>query len=322
MLTSSRSVSPEITSVPPVVTSDPSESQSVSSKNASHQAPLQVFEGHEDDVNCVCFYYLDENKLVTGSDDKTLRIWDRTTGAVQVLHGHTDIVRGMDVSRDGKMTVVSGSNDRTVRIWNRELGEKMHVFEGHEDSVLSMQFSADSSRVVSGSHDGTVRVWSVETGELAFEPIKCHGEVYCVRYSPSGDRIASGAKSVQIWNAETGSGIVSIRNSSVLSLAWTIDGTHVIGGCEGEVRIWNSHNGEKLRTWKVYDKWIKLSLSPTGTHVATSCWNDNTAFVFDISTGEQIAAFKHNEIVQAIAYSPSGQSIATGCKDKKVYLWE
>ncbi|KAF8834473.1 WD40 repeat-like protein [Paxillus ammoniavirescens] len=318
MLTSSRSGSPEITNIPPVVKS--TSSQSVSSKKANHQVPMQIFEGHEGLVRCVRFCP-DEDKLITGSSDKTLRIWNRTTGAVEVLRGHSGTVWDVDVSWDGKM-IVSGSRNETVRIWNRESGEMMHVLEGHEDEVMSVQFSLDSSRVVSGSDDKTVRVSSVETGELAFEPIKCHGYVYCVRYSPSGDRIASGADSVQIWNAETGSGIISIRNSSVNSVAWTTEGTYVIGGCEGEVAIWNSHTGEQLRTWKAHDKWITLSLPPSGSHLATSNWNDKTAFVFDVSTGEQIAKLKHSVNVNKIAYSPSGKSIATGCPDAKVYLWE
>ncbi|KIJ08256.1 hypothetical protein PAXINDRAFT_18597, partial [Paxillus involutus ATCC 200175] len=68
--------------------------------------------------------------------------------------------------------------------------------------------------------------------------------------------------------------------------------------------------------------WIELSLSPSGSHLATSAWNDNTAFVFDVSTGEQIAALKHSTNVNGISYPPSGKFIATGCDDKKVYLWE
>ncbi|KAF8838832.1 WD40 repeat-like protein, partial [Paxillus ammoniavirescens] len=200
--------------------------------------------GHEAWVNCVRFCP-GEDKLVSGSIDNTLRIWDRTTGAVEVLRGHSGSVWDVDASRDGKM-IASGSGDKTVRIWNQETGETMHIFEGHEKEVMSVQFSPDSRRIVSGSWDSTVRVWSVETGELAFEPIECDSFVWCVRYSPSGDRIASGASSVQVWNAETGSGIVSIRNSKVtISVAWTVDEIHVIGGhAKGEVTIWNSHTGE------------------------------------------------------------------------------
>ncbi|KAF8842652.1 WD40 repeat-like protein [Paxillus ammoniavirescens] len=321
MSTSSRSVSSESANVPSVAAA-PS-SQPMSSDKASDRVPVQVFKGDEDWVTCVCFYP-DESKLVSGTYNGILRIWDRKTGAVEVLKGHTDMVWDVDVSRDGKL-VVSGSNDKTVRIWNGESGETMHVFKGHKNTVMSVEFSRDSTRVVSGCRDGTVRVWSVETGELAFEPIECRGWVSCARYSPSGDRIASGGRSIQIWNAETGSGILSIQNSFVTSLVWTADGMYVIGGHSRNITIWNSHNGERLRTWKVHNQsgYIStLSLSPAGTHLASANWSEKLAFVWDISTGEQVAAFKHSQNSKGIAYSPSGKFIATGCNDKKVYVWE
>ncbi|KAF8838838.1 WD40 repeat-like protein [Paxillus ammoniavirescens] len=145
MLTSSRAVPAETTSVPPVVMS--TSSQSVASKSASDPVPVQVFEGHEDWVICLRFCP-DEDKLVTGSGDNTLRVWNRPTGAVEVLRGHDFSVWDIDVSWDGKM-VVSRSADKTVRIWGRESGETMLVFQGHKYWVESVQFSADASRVVS-----------------------------------------------------------------------------------------------------------------------------------------------------------------------------
>ncbi|KIJ12431.1 hypothetical protein PAXINDRAFT_101239 [Paxillus involutus ATCC 200175] len=89
------------------------------------------------------------------------------------------------------------------------------------------------------------------------------------------------------------------------------------------VIIWNSHNGEQLRTWKAHDdNWTKLSLSPTGTQLATSAWFESMALVFDIATGGQVAALPHHNNVPTIAYSPSGRFIAIGSKDHKVYVWE
>ncbi|KIJ10301.1 hypothetical protein PAXINDRAFT_26081, partial [Paxillus involutus ATCC 200175] len=277
---------------------------------------------HNEWVRCACFYP-GGNKLVSGSDDETLRIWDRKTGAVEVLSGHTGWVQDVDVSQDGKM-VISGSWDKTVRIWNGDSGEMMRVFEGHEDWVCSVRFSPNSTRVVSGSFDHTVRVWSVETGDLAFKPIKCRGWAACVRYSPSGDRIASGGtlSGIQIWHAETGAAVLSIRDSTVWSLAWTPDGTNVVGGRKDNITIWNSHSGERLRTWKAHNNWIRqLCLSPNGAHLATCGQNDKTAFVFNLLTGEQVTTLKHDGYVKTITYSPSGQHLAAACK-RKVCLWE
>ncbi|KAF9233507.1 WD40-repeat-containing domain protein [Melanogaster broomeanus] len=291
----------------------PTSPQSGSMENVSHRLPVQVFEGHKSSAACVCFYP-DENKLVSGSHDNTLCIWDRGTGAMEVLSGHTGAVYEVDVSRDGKM-VVSGSADTTVRVWDGESGQTMHVFEGHRDWVHSVQFSPDSSRVV-----------SLQTGKLPFEPIQCDGIVQCVRFSPSGDRIASGTgDTIQIWDAATGNAVQTIEYSWVHSLAWTPDSDHIVGGREGDVVIWNSCTGERLRTWKPhnFNDWIRLSLSPAGAHLATHLIHgtEKTVLVFDVSTGQQVAAFEHDGAVEGIAYSPSGRFIATVC-DTKVYLWE
>ncbi|KIJ12104.1 hypothetical protein PAXINDRAFT_83394, partial [Paxillus involutus ATCC 200175] len=229
-------------------------------------------------------------------NDNTAFVFDVSTGEQIAALKHSTNVNGISYPPSGKF-IATGCDDKKVYLWEAPA-------EDPQPKVATRNFT---SGTITKQRKGTRR---------------CHGKVYCVRYSPSGDRIASGADSVQIWNAETGSGILSIRNSSVYSVAWTADGTHVIGGREAEVTIWNSHSGEQLRTWKAHnDNWITLSLSPSGTHLATFNCTD-TAFVFDVSTGEQITALKHSVDVYGIAYSPSGQFIATGCDDKKVYLWE
>ncbi|KAF8839126.1 WD40 repeat-like protein [Paxillus ammoniavirescens] len=322
MHASSRSASPDSPRVSSVVPSAPSQLAPPENRTL----PVQVFEGHGSSVTCASFFP-DENKLVSGSDDGTLRIWDRKTGGIEVLKGHTGPVCEVDVSPDGSM-VVSGSHDKTVRIFKMESGNTVQVLEGHEGWVRSVEFSWDSRRVASGSWDGTLRVWSVETGNLAFKPIECSGSVWCVRYSPtSGDRIASGANSVQIWNAETGIGILEISNLNFIttSLAWTVDDTHLIVRDLGNITIWNSQNGEQLRTWNVRDTTyasIRLSLSPTQTHLVTRDGSQTAFEVFDISTGVRVATLEHDQNVDGVAYSPSGNFIATGCEDNKVYLWE
>jgi WD40 repeat protein len=325
---SSRSVSQEVASVPPIVNMSASSQSVPSESDPSRRVAVQVLVGHENPVYCACFYP-GENKLVTGSGDRTLRIWDWRTGVVvEVLSGHTGEVSEVDVSRDGKM-IVSGSRDSTVRIWDGESGEMMRVLKAHENpsGVVSVQFSPDGSRVVSGSCDGRVQVWSMETGELVLEcgPASYGGA--CVRYSPDGDRIAFAARTIQIWDANTGVLGLEFRNSDVHSLAWTADGTQIIGGRKGSVTLWDSHNGERLHTWgAVHDVngRISLSLSSSATHLATSDWGEKTAFVFNISTarGERIANLEHDQPVFGIATSPSGQLVATGCHDNRVYLWK
>jgi WD40 repeat protein len=77
-------------------------------------------EGHTEPVNSVAFSQ-DGKRIVSGSDDKTIRIWDSETGDVILgpLEGHTSWVNSVAFSQDGKH-IVSGSYDQTVRVWDSE----------------------------------------------------------------------------------------------------------------------------------------------------------------------------------------------------------
>ncbi|KAL0957195.1 hypothetical protein HGRIS_003287 [Hohenbuehelia grisea] len=61
----------------------------------------------------------DGTRIVSGSTDQTIRIWDATTGEQvgEALSGHDDWVRSVAFSRDGTR-IVSGSDDLTIRIWD------------------------------------------------------------------------------------------------------------------------------------------------------------------------------------------------------------
>jgi WD40 repeat protein len=106
----------------------------------------------------------DGKRVVSGSDDKTVRVWDLASGRCEAtLEGHGDRVCSVAVSPDGKR-VVSGSGDKTVRVWDLASGRCEATLEGHGDMVCSVAVSPDGKRVVSGSDDKTVRVWDLASG--------------------------------------------------------------------------------------------------------------------------------------------------------------
>ncbi|KAE9383221.1 WD40 repeat-like protein [Gymnopus androsaceus JB14] len=154
-------------------------------------------------------YSPDGKQIVSGSRDKTVRIWSAETGLPigEPLRGHTNSVLSVVYSPDGKQ-IVSGSADKTVRIWSAETGLPIgELLREHMDSVMSVAYSPDGKQIVSGSTDKTVRIWNAETGLAIGEPLKGHTDlVLSVAYSPDGKHIISGStdKTVRIWSAETG----------------------------------------------------------------------------------------------------------------------
>ncbi|KAG8807414.1 POC1 centriolar protein A [Serendipita sp. 400] len=166
-----------------------------------------IWAGHASNVYSVA-YSLDGRYVVSGSSDKTIRIWDTETGAPvgEPLQGHTGLVQSVAYSLDGRY-VVSGSGDKTIRIWDTETGAPVgEPLMGHTDRVWSVAYSPDGRYVVSGSHDKTIRIWDTETGASVGEPLMGHTDrVWSVAYSPDGRYVVSGSsdKTVRIWNTQT-----------------------------------------------------------------------------------------------------------------------
>jgi WD40 repeat protein len=137
----------------------------ISERNDGWQTGMSILYGHTSPVNSVAFSY-DGLRIVSGSDDETVRIWDAVSGTIQhTLKGHTGWVSSVAFSFDG-LRIVSGSHDDTVRIWDAVSGTIQYTMEGHTDYVTSVTFSSDGLRIVSGSHDHTVRIWDAVSGTI------------------------------------------------------------------------------------------------------------------------------------------------------------
>ena len=119
----------------------------------------------------------DNRFVAAGSLDKSVRIWDVSTGQfverTEGEQGHKDSVYSVAFSPRGGH-LVSGSLDKTIRMWKisshydgnagPRSGECVRTFEGHKDFVLSVALTPDGSWVMSGSKDRGVQFWDPDTG--------------------------------------------------------------------------------------------------------------------------------------------------------------
>src|SRR6266702_12867 len=118
----------------------------------------------------------DGQRIVSGSDDRTVHVWKATTGETVAgpFRRHSHWITSVAFSPDGQH-IVSGSHDRTIRVWNVTTGETVAgPFSGHSDSVTSVALSPDGQHIVSGSDDRTIRVWNTTTGETVAGPFTGH----------------------------------------------------------------------------------------------------------------------------------------------------
>ncbi|MFN6515490.1 MAG: protein kinase domain-containing protein [Nostoc sp. CreGUA01] len=167
--------------------------------------------GHSSSVNSV-FISPDGKTLASGSDDKTIKLWNLATGEqIRTLTEHSNSVNSVAISPDGK-TLATGSDDKTIKLWNLATREQIRTLTRHSSSVNSVAISPDGNTLASLSTDylhpadvfrieTTINLWNVATGNKISTLSLYFYSVRSLAISPDGKTLVSGSwdKTIKSW---------------------------------------------------------------------------------------------------------------------------
>lgn len=269
--------------------------------------PAHLEEAHQE---CVYAIQFTGRWLVSGSRDKTIRVWDLETRRLwhRPLTGHSKSVLCLQFDPSPEEDIIiSGSSDTNVIIWRFSTGEKLQeIVHAHEDSVLNLRF--DKRYLVTCSKDKLIKVWNRR--ELAATdkdyPTVFHGPgVKYPSYIVDTSNIPSAVLEAEITNRH-------IKTLEPYSLLMTLDGhgaaVNAIQISEDEIvsasgdrliKIWDIHSGACLKTLMGHQKGIACVQFDNKRIVSGS--NDDTVRIYDHASGAEVACLHgHHNLVRTV----------------------
>ena len=282
----------------------------------------------------------------SASDDKTLKIWDVTTGTcIRTLHGHEDLIWSFAFSCTGDQ-IASASDDGTVRIWQVNTGRCIQTLDGHGDATFSkalslrgakghgdeiwgVAFSHNGEQIVSCSRDRAIKVWDTATGEC-LQTLMGHLDAVRVVTFWENNTIASGSfdGSVKIWDVKSGTCVQTLKDlAGTFSVVFSHDGQRLASSSD-QIQIWDTSTWKCLHTLgSTGQATFSIAYSSNDAMVASASENGRVR-IWDPLTGRQIRELKphagspHAGRAQVVAFSRNCQMLASSSELGAIEIWD
>lgn len=206
-----------------------------------------------------CIQY-DDNKVVSGLRDNTIKIWDRESlSCTRTFQGHTGSVLCLQYDNN---VIISGSSDATVRVWDindLENSQPINTVVQHTEAVLHLKFN--KNMMVTCSKDRTIIVWEI----LSPKDVKVRqilvGHRAAVNVVDFDDKYivsASGDRSIKVWDTNTYDFIKTLNGHrrGIACLQYR-DRLVVSGSSDNSIKIWDIENGTCIRTLEGHEELVR-----------------------------------------------------------------
>jgi WD40 repeat protein len=281
----------------------------------------------------------DGRRVVTTSDDATVKIWDVKTGNVlRSLEGHYGAVMDANYSTSGKYIVTNGGRDKTARIYDATMGAVIDSLQHHTAYITTAIFSPDEKTVLTSSFDKTAKIWDIATHQVIYDLVGHTSRVNFAGFSPNGALIitTSDDKTAKIWDAKTGKLRYTLleHTKPVISANFSSDNNKIITISEDRTaKIWDVATGKLLKSLSknalpnapskdskvdahFYNaQYYKALFSPDGQTIVTitndvfaNIWDSEGNWLFSVD-GYNNNNDKENAIISSINFSPDGKKL-------------
>ncbi|KAI1330367.1 quinon protein alcohol dehydrogenase-like superfamily [Xylariaceae sp. FL0255] len=284
------------------------------------QARSVYLHGHQDSIYCLQF---DENKIITGSRDRTIRIWDMRTLQCRLVIGPPEVVNETSILFDpnGKPKHYATYNDDQRS--NASVPVTVSFPVHHKASILCLQY--DDEILVTGSSDASCIVYSVKSGYRPVRRLQYHtAAVLDLAFDNKHIITCSKDISICVWDRETGTPLKQLRGHTGPVNSVQLRGNSIVS-CSGDftVRLWNIDSAKTIREFKGHTKGLACSqFSEDGRFIA-SAGSDKVIRIWDANTGECLKEIPaHDSLVRSLHFDSVSGRLISGSYDTDIKVFD
>jgi WD40 repeat protein len=262
-------------------------------------------------VNSVNFSRYSQT-VITGGNDGMVRIWTLDGTLRNTYAFHVGKIEVVQYSPDDRQIVTASSddlnsnNDSVIRVWDAATGDLLAELKGHQGSVESIRYPEKDSNTLAtaGKDDGTVRVWDLS--RLPKSSLSRHvSKINSARFSASGELIATAGDdgTVRLWDSGS---LTLVSLFEVINLKFKSLRFYPQDQCSSDIN---------------QNKSCFLAVGAEDGSIRFLEWNGTRLVEKSLVCGQNSNAECHAGSIESISFSPEGNYLATGGRDKIVRLW-
>jgi WD40 repeat protein len=287
--------------------------------------PVSVLKGHKDVVFWVGFSR-DASKLISISDDRTVRIWDlERSECIRIIRGDSYQTDSAAFSPDSR-TIFTGDSDHIIRFWDLETGKCTGTLRGHSAAIKALDISADGGHLASGDDDHVVRVWDLDSTKC-LRILRGHQDrIVCVCFSPKENLLASSSadQHVIFWNIDHGQPVDILHGSTELgNISFSPEGDIFASCKDGKtIQLWATGSGNCVAAFPSGGLQINsFAFSHKGT-ILVAGGEDQSIQFWDVPATRCLKTSRsYSNWMKAIRFHPRGDVVATCADDQTIRLW-
>ncbi|EPS30205.1 hypothetical protein PDE_05155 [Penicillium oxalicum 114-2] len=282
--------------------------------------------GHQDSVYCAQF---DEDKIITGSRDRTIRVWDahypwscrKIIGPPPSDTAPTGPVNNPAQQATGKspFAIICPPPTPVADIATTTDG----AVDYHTASILCLRY--DEEIMVTGSSDYTCIVWDVKNDFRPIRRLEAHrAGVLDVCFDDRYIVSCSKDSTVCVWDRQTGALLKQLVGHEGPVNAVQLRGDLVVSASgDGVAKLWNVVNGHCVKEFVSKDRGLAcVEFSDDGRTILTG-GNDKTIYQFDANTGELVQKLHgHNDLIRSLHLDSMNKRIVSGSYDMSVKVFD